>query len=113
MARHNEAAEPVRPRRSGRVWLRRAGLVLMALAMARGTVNLGGAETRVQNLCVQITPRMTLPELERFAAENSLDFTGFREGIHRLPDKKSMGRQGCTVLVAAGRVQSSTYFHLD
>lgn len=100
----------VRPQRH---WLRWAGLLLAVLALARCSVNMLGAETRVQDLCAQITPRMTLHEVERFAAENGLGLGRLREGSNPLPEKKSMGRHGCMVQLAAGRVLSSAYFHLD
>jgi hypothetical protein len=78
-----------------------------------GTYGFASAEARVQKLCADIKPGLSLSDLQRFASEQGLGHAPQNAGISYLAENRSFGRYGCRVTIEKGAVTQSEYIFND
>lgn len=88
------------------------GLALIG-SVAYCVYGYGTAETRVQAVCAEIKPGMSIPELRRFAKEHGLSLPTLDSGVTFLVESRTFGRYGCEVTLESGAVRTSKYNFAD
>jgi len=77
------------------------------------TYGFASAQERVQKLCADINPGLTLSDLQRFASEQGLGRAPQIAGVNYLMENRSFGRYGCRVTIEKGAVTQSEYIFND
>ncbi len=70
-------------------------------------------EDRMRSVCKQVTPGMTVAQLNVFIGEWKLAGTVPESGVALLGQPKSYGRHTCKVTVTAGAVTAAEYNFAD